>query len=655
MAADTFLLEQHMLPAESDDEFGYEEVGEEFMSVSDSDDEAADLSALARRAQPTQPSRPDPQQQQPPSQLQQTSSGRSSNTKPQQHKQQPSKQHQQQQHQQQQQQQSSQPPHRHPQQQHPSGKHRIEAPEDYVRNFLAQHGLQRSLECFHTEWYELRARGVLLPAESQPVDDLLARNLLLQESARRAEADSARFREDARSARATHDKLRKERDFHRMHHQRVVQEKALLMAEIKRLEKQLQAVEPELAHLRTRTEAAQREKHLARLERDRIATQAGIPVTADIIPSQLLSSTAASDARSRHAAMTRRELLAAQQEDRLRATRHPKDVEWPPAESAVIPDSILTAQLAREPVQLTGFRCAHGWTAHDADASAIAVHPTKQIIATGGDDGSWKMWSLPGGELVLAGQNAHKQWVADCKFHPTAQRLATASGDGTVKIWDYSKGHCVSTFAEHAKGVWSTSFHEQGDLLCSSSLDHTAKVWDLQSERCRVTLRGHSDSVNACAFRPYSALVYTGSADRVVAAWDPRIGQIVHRFVGHTHAVNDVRCTSIQGDQLVSCDAGGVVRVWDTRNQHAVLTVSTGSEPLNRVVVDPSGSVVAACCDDGSIFAFDTVQLAGRATAAREDIGCLAGHSAAVLGLAMDARGEFMASVAADGKVRIWS
>ena len=45
--------------------------------------------------------------------------------------------------------------------------------------------------------------------------------------------------------------------------------------------------------------------------------------------------------------------------------------------------------------------------AHDSPVSALALHPTKSIVATVSDDGLWKMWSLSGGgkeDLIMSGE-----------------------------------------------------------------------------------------------------------------------------------------------------------------------------------------------------------------------------------------------------------
>ena len=49
---------------------------------------------------------------------------------------------------------------------------------------------------------------------------------------------------------------------------------------------------------------------------------------------------------------------------------------------------------------------------------SLAIHPRKQILATSSDDNTWKMWAVPGGEIIMTGEG-HTDWVSECDFHPS--------------------------------------------------------------------------------------------------------------------------------------------------------------------------------------------------------------------------------------------
>lgn len=121
---------------------------------------------------------------------------------------------------------------------------------------------------------------------------------------------------------------------------------------------------------------------------------------------------------------------------------------------------------------------------HMMSISCLAMHPKKSIVATGSDDFTWKIWTLPQGELILSGEG-HKDWISGLSFHPKGSHLATASGDCTVKIWDFINSNCTFTFKEHIQPIWSVAYHDTGDFLISGSMDHTAKLIDANIMKSR--------------------------------------------------------------------------------------------------------------------------------------------------------------------------
>ena len=73
--------------------------------------------------------------------------------------------------------------------------------------------------------------------------------------------------------------------------------------------------------------------------------------------------------------------------------------------------------------------------------SRVIMHPRKQIVATASDDYTWKIWTVPNGELIMSGEG-HKDWISGLAFHPRGTHLATSSGDAQIKVWDFVNANC---------------------------------------------------------------------------------------------------------------------------------------------------------------------------------------------------------------------
>ncbi|RYG44178.1 hypothetical protein EON67_12060, partial [archaeon] len=145
---------------------------------------------------------------------------------------------------------------------------------------------------------------------------------------------------------------------------------------------------------------------------------------------------------------------------------------------------------------------------------------------------------------------------------------------------------------------------------------------------------------------------------------DVRTGLCVQTFYGHTNAVNDV-VFSLRGDAVASCDADGVVRVWDIRMVSERASATLGKVPVHSVAFDRSAAILTAACDDGSIHVLDagagadaTLPVPGKASsrvATLKPLAVLRGHTEAVQSLAFDPTSTFLASAGNDCTVRLWS
>ncbi|XP_060604185.1 LOW QUALITY PROTEIN: sperm-associated antigen 16 protein-like [Ruditapes philippinarum] len=540
-----------------------------------------------------------------------------------------------------------------------------EVVDDFVRNFLVRMGMERTLDCFQTEWYELQQRGFLNEEDIGVVPDIYTRNQNLDSEIKFLKGEVEKYKDAALKAKDLYVKLRKERDYHRMHHKRVVQEKNKLITDIKRLKRHYTQYEPTLQQLKKKYEVAMKEKMLSKLERDRAMGQVtGLQSTLKSMESFKGGSVKMGE-QSMTASTTRicqrggvpldadgigptQRVLQVERDMDIQDIpkdfkRHPNDSVFP-ADKGINPYIGMAKAPSGHLARSGGFRLSNTFQAHSHPISGLALHPRKQILATSSDDNTWKMWAVPGGDIIMTGEG-HTDWVSECDFHPSGTKLATSSGDTTVKIWDFSKAECVHTFTDHTHAVWCVNWHSCGDFLASCSMDNSAKIWDLNSVRCRYTLRGHTDSVNSIEFLPFSNTLLTCSADKTLSLWDARTGLCAQSFYGHLHSVN-FATFNLKGDTVASCDSYGTVKLWDVRQGAPMVSVDCGPHPANRVAFDPAGQVLAVASNDSTIKMYEVAN--GR-------ISSLVGHEDAVQCLIFDRTGEYMVSGGSDCTIRIWS
>ncbi len=91
----------------------------------------------------------------------------------------------------------------------------------------------------------------------------------------------------------------------------------------------------------------------------------------------------------------------------------------------------------------------------------------------------------------VATLKGHGDCVTSVAFHPTLQLMVTGGNDNTVKLWqlssDSSSATCVATLEGHIYGVCSVAFHLSAPLLATGGHDKALKLWRL-SDNCSISI-----------------------------------------------------------------------------------------------------------------------------------------------------------------------
>lgn len=157
---------------------------------------------------------------------------------------------------------------------------------------------------------------------------------------------------------------------------------------------------------------------------------------------------------------------------------------------------------------------------HYGPVNAAAFVGGAERVATGGEDGTLRLWDLARTDRELWVAEAHGGAILDLAADGRGERLASASLDQEVKLWGTADGRLLQTLAGHTDWVHAVAFSGDGTRLASASDDGTARVWDAATGALVAVLEGHRAPLVAVWLDRRGELAVTGGEDGSVRRWD---------------------------------------------------------------------------------------------------------------------------------------
>jgi WD40 repeat protein len=288
-------------------------------------------------------------------------------------------------------------------------------------------------------------------------------------------------------------------------------------------------------------------------------------------------------------------------------------------------------------------------------ACAVTVEG-RALLASGGSDGTVRLWDPRTGEQLTALEGHQRGVYAVCAVTVEGRALlASGGGDGMVRLWDPRSGEQLTVLEGHQRGVRAVcAVRVEGrPLLASGGSDGTVLLWDPRTGEQLTVLEGHQRGVGAvCAVRVEGrALLASGGGDGTVRLWDPLTGEQLTALEGHQRGVSAVCAVRVEGRELLASGSGdGTVRLWDPRSggQLTVLEGHQGGVSAVCAVRVEGRELLASGSGDGMVLLWDP-RGGGQLTA-------LEGHQGGVYAVcAVTVEGRpLLASGSGDGTVRLW-
>jgi WD40 repeat protein len=306
---------------------------------------------------------------------------------------------------------------------------------------------------------------------------------------------------------------------------------------------------------------------------------------------------------------------------------------------------------------------------HDREVACLAWCPySGTTVASGGLDGLVRLWDLKFGSY-RATLSGHAGGVTALAYAPDGELLLSGGEDWSVRLWNAVTAGAVAAFEGtsegHTRPVRAVAFAPNGWTAASAGDDETVRVWDVTARRELCAFAGHTGAVRGLAFSADGHWLASAGADGVVRRWRapeaerpapprrlarPRARASSALKAGaFCVALVVVVCLLIH---LVSRLGGSSSRRprpgWGDRGRGAQAEVALAghTDGVAAVAVTPDGSRALSGSFDKSVRLWDLNT--------RQELRRLDGHTGPVLAVAVSPDGQRALSGGLDKTVRLW-
>jgi WD40 repeat protein len=321
---------------------------------------------------------------------------------------------------------------------------------------------------------------------------------------------------------------------------------------------------------------------------------------------------------------------------------------------------------------------------------SVAYAPDGKSVATGGLDGSVRVWDVATGRERWSFTRAPviRVVASDLRtpiaYSPDGKRLATPGSDSSVILRDAATGRELLTLRGHEEVVTAIAFGPDGKTVFAMDVGLAVRAWDAATAEVRLKVAGSQSRAASFALSPDGKTMAVGGDDGVKLR-DAATGKETasRSLLGNrAHSV----AFSPDGKTMAVGDRNGTVHLWDSAGTGArrVLEASDArhNEPAGSLAFSPDGKTLAVSADgtrlwdvatlkrtgrartDGEPAAFSpdgkTLALAGSSVLrfadakTGEEAAPFAGHTSGILALALSPDGKTLVTSSPDESVRFW-
>jgi WD40 repeat protein/uncharacterized caspase-like protein len=231
---------------------------------------------------------------------------------------------------------------------------------------------------------------------------------------------------------------------------------------------------------------------------------------------------------------------------------------------------------------------------HTEQVNSVSYSPEGQLIASGSDDKTVRIWK-PDGTLLHQLKN-HRDRVLNVSFNSDGTLVST-SADGTVNLWNATDGKLLKQTTDGSlmqlPQANNKALSPDGKISAQTSENGAIALKSNADGKLLATIQTPSSEVNNIRFSPNGNAIATASPDGTIALWNTD-GKLLTTLKGHTAPVLSLNF-SPDGQTLISGSADMSIRLWNIEG------VDKNAIPATSASFSPDGKTIAVTGQDGSL------------------------------------------------------
>jgi WD40 repeat protein len=281
---------------------------------------------------------------------------------------------------------------------------------------------------------------------------------------------------------------------------------------------------------------------------------------------------------------------------------------------------------------------------HSDEINALSLHPSKPLVASGGDDGKLIISDLVTGTIVDT-YSLQKDRVLSVAYNPQGDKILITT-DQFTGVYDTIRKRCERLNCRSL--IRSAQFNLDGSLIRAGMENGSTGVWDSITGVAQATsyLQAHCDDhvIFQIKLHPAGCGFATTSSDYTAKLWKNN-GQLM-RKLDHEDLVRVIE-PSPDGTFWMTGADNGEVKVWDAVDGSLMNKSNTKphSNWIRNIAMNKLGTVAAVASDDKTITVWNRAKL----------IHKLKGHKSGVICVSVNSQGDLIVSGEENGKVALWN